>query len=200
MTCDRTGFTSKTISLSPSLVVFASSYRRTPFTLNGNGNDKQLDLTGNRVIRRGTLNIQFAMLTVDSLLIFCMQSSAQLCLYLIKNNYTIMHLIIKLFEICNSVSKGSQAGVVNINHAFHLYYKCCMWIEFQSISTWLRGFSPGTPVSSLLKIDSQSNPSGCGAVLQGHTHGPYSGCQGRLSMLSVRPCLSCVVAVLCDGD
>lgn len=104
MTCDRTGFTSKTISLSPSLVVFASSYRRTPFTLNGNGNDKQLDLTGNRVIRRGTLNIQFAMLTVDSLLIFCMQSSAQLCLYLIKNNYTIMHLIIKLFEICNSVS------------------------------------------------------------------------------------------------
>ena len=64
---------------------------------------------------------------------------------------------------------GSQAGVVNINHAFHLYYKCCMWIEFQSISTWLRGFSLGTPVSSLLKIDSQSNPSGCGAVLQGHT-------------------------------
>ena len=38
-----------------------------------------------------------------------------------------------------------------INHAFHLYYKCCMWIEFQSISTWLRGFSPGTPVSSLRK-------------------------------------------------
>ena len=32
--------------------------------------------------------------------------------------------------------------------------KCCMWIEFQSISTWLWGFSPGTPVSSLLKIDS----------------------------------------------
>ena len=30
---------------------------------------------------------------------------------------------------------GSQAGVVNINHAFHLYCKCCMWIEFQSIST-----------------------------------------------------------------
>ena len=64
---------------------------------------------------------------------------------------------------------GSQAGVVNINHAFHLYCKCCMWIEFQSISTWLRGFSPGTPVSSLLKIDFQSNPSGCGAVLQDHT-------------------------------
>ena len=45
----------------------------------------------------------------------------------------------------------SQAGVISINYAFHLYYKCCMWIEFQSISTWLRGFSPGTPVSSLRK-------------------------------------------------
>ena len=43
---------------------------------------------------------------------------------------------------------GSHAGVVNTNHAFHLYVKYCMWIEFQSISTWLRGFSPGTPVSS----------------------------------------------------
>ena len=62
---------------------------------------------------------------------------------------------------------GIQAGVVN--HAFHLNYKCCMWAEFQSISTWLRRFSPGTPVSSLLKIDSQSNPTGCGAVLRGHT-------------------------------
>ena len=30
--------------------------------------------------------------------------------------------------------------------------QCCMWIEFQSILTWLRGFSPGTPVSSLCKI------------------------------------------------
>ena len=63
---------------------------------------------------------------------------------------------------------GSQAGVMDINHAFHLYYKCCMWTEFQSISTWFRGFSPGTQVSSLLKIDSQSNPSGCGAVLRRH--------------------------------
>ena len=63
---------------------------------------------------------------------------------------------------------GSQAGKVDIYDAFHLYYKCCMWIEFQSISTWLRGFSPGTPVSSLLKIDSQSYPSGCGAVLRSH--------------------------------
>ena len=94
---------------------------------------------------------------------------------------------------------GSQAGVVNINHAFHLYCKCCMWIEFQSISTWLRGFSPGTPVSSLLKLTPSLIHLAvvlCSKV----THGPYSGCQGRLSMLSVRPCLSCVVAVLCDGD
>ena len=30
---------------------------------------------------------------------------------------------------------GSHAGVVDINHAFHLYNKRCMWIEFQSIST-----------------------------------------------------------------
>ena len=48
-------------------------------------------------------------------------------------------------------STGGQAGVVDINHAFLLYYKCCMWIEFRSILTWLRGFSPGTPVSSLFK-------------------------------------------------
>ena len=44
-----------------------------------------------------------------------------------------------------------------------------MWVESQSISTWLRGFSLCTPVSSILKIDSQSNPSGRGAVLRGHT-------------------------------
>ena len=30
---------------------------------------------------------------------------------------------------------GSQAGVVDIKHALHLYYKCCMWIEFQLMST-----------------------------------------------------------------
>ena len=51
-------------------------------------------------------------------------------------------------------SLGSQAGVVDINHAFHLYYKHCMWVAFQLISTWLRGFSLGTPVSCLRKIDS----------------------------------------------
>ena len=36
---------------------------------------------------------------------------------------------------CFTIKKGSQAGVVDISHAFHLYYKCCMWIEFQSFST-----------------------------------------------------------------
>ena len=40
-----------------------------------------------------------------------------------------------------------------------------MWIKFQSIATLL---SPGTPVSLLLKINSHSNPSGCGAVLWSH--------------------------------
>ena len=63
---------------------------------------------------------------------------------------------------------GSQAGIVDINRAVHLDYKCCMWIEFQSISTCLRGFSLATPVSSLLKIDSPSVPFGCGAVLRSH--------------------------------
>jgi len=44
---------------------------------------------------------------------------------------------------------GSQAGVVDISHASHLYYyKCCRWIEFQLISTWLR--VPRFPPSSKL--------------------------------------------------
>ena len=70
-------------------------------------------------------------------------------------------LVLPNLHLCFYNSKGSQAGVVDIDHAFHLYYKCYMWIEFQSILTWLRGFSLGTPVSSLLKIDPQSIPSGC---------------------------------------
>ena len=28
----------------------------------------------------------------------------------------------------------SLAGVLDINYAFHLYYKCCIWVEFQFIS------------------------------------------------------------------
>ena len=47
----------------------------------------------------------------------------------------------------------------------------CMWLEFQSISTWLRGFSLESLVSNLLKIDYQSNPSGCGADI-GRVQGP----------------------------
>ena len=51
-------------------------------------------------------------------------------------------------------SLGSQAG----GHQSRLppLLQFCMWIEFQSIhiSTWLQRFSPGTPVSSLRKIDS----------------------------------------------
>ena len=35
-------------------------------------------------------------------------------------------------EVAVFDTMGSQADVVDINHAFHLYYKCCMWIEFQS--------------------------------------------------------------------
>lgn len=38
-----------------------------------------------------------------------------------------------------------------------------MWVEFQSILTWLEGFSPSNPFSSLSKIDSQSKTSGLGA-------------------------------------
>ena len=42
---------------------------------------------------------------------------------------------------------GSQAGLVNTNHAFHpcLYCKFCTWVKLKSISTSLRGFTPGTP-------------------------------------------------------
>ena len=32
-------------------------------------------------------------------------------------------------------SLGSQAGIADINRAFHIYYKCFMWVEFQLIST-----------------------------------------------------------------
>ena len=45
-----------------------------------------------------------------------------------------------------------------------------MWAEFQSISIWLGGFLLRVlRFSSLLKIYSQPIPSGCGAVLRGHT-------------------------------
>lgn len=52
----------------------------------------------------------------------------------------------------------TQAGVLVINYASHLYYmyKCSMLADFQSISTRFQGFSPDTPVSSLIKTDSLS--------------------------------------------
>ena len=36
--------------------------------------------------------------------------------------------------------KWNQASVMAINYNSHLYHECCMWAEFQSISTWIRGF------------------------------------------------------------
>ena len=41
-------------------------------------------------------------------------------------------------------------------------------MRFSRSQSDFEGFSPGTPVS-LLKIDSRPIPSGCGAVLRGHT-------------------------------
>ena len=46
-----------------------------------------------------------------------------------KKKGTFSHTIVILLYISYSFL-GSQAGVVDIKHAFHLYYKCCMWIEF----------------------------------------------------------------------
>ena len=46
-------------------------------------------------------------------------------------------IVFNIVKWGSQANVGSQAGVVDINHAFHLYYKCCMWIEFQSISTRL---------------------------------------------------------------
>lgn len=43
------------------------------------------------------------------------------------------------------VGRG-QAGVVLIKHTSYLYDHC-MWTEFQLISIWLRGYSPGTMVT-----------------------------------------------------
>ena len=63
------------------------------------------------------------------------------------SNRTLLFLIRRL---------GSQAGVVNINHAVHLHLNLTSRV-FSGHS----GFLPP-------QIDSQSNPCGCGAVLQGH--------------------------------
>ena len=52
----------------------------------------------------------------------------------------------------------TQAGVVVINYASHLYYsyKCSMLADFQSISIRFQEFSLGIPVSSLIKTDTLS--------------------------------------------
>ena len=92
------------------------------------------------------------------------------------------------------IKKKCTYSTSNWVRRYYLYYKCCMWIEFQSISTWLRGFSPGTPVSSLLKIDSQSNPSGNGAVLQSHIWIVFRGRAPRRQHSSFGPTsLSCAL-------
>ena len=59
---------------------------------------------------------------------------------------------------------GSQAGVLNINHAFHLYYKCCRWIEFSAdlnltsrVSSGHSGFLP--PQNRLLAYSIWQSPS-----------------------------------------
>ena len=44
---------------------------------------------------------------------------------------------------------GSQAGVVDINHAFHFYYKKMLYVDWVSVDLNLT-----SRVSSLLKIDS----------------------------------------------
>ena len=48
-------------------------------------------------------------------------------------------------------SFGSQAGVLLINHVSPLYNHC-VWVGFQSISIWLRGFFfPSALISSIIK-------------------------------------------------
>lgn len=49
------------------------------------------------------------------------------------------------------LSLGSQAGLDSINCAPKLYDHR-VWVEFLSISILVEGFSPSTPVSSLMKI------------------------------------------------
>ena len=49
---------------------------------------------------------------------------------------------------------GSQAGIVDINHAFHPYYNVVCGLSFSRSQPDFDGFPPGTPVSSLRKIGS----------------------------------------------
>lgn len=59
------------------------------------------------------------------------------------------------------IRRGVQIGVVFYISASLLCDR--MWVEFQSISNWLEGFSPSNPFFSLSKIDSRSKTSGLGA-------------------------------------
>ena len=77
---------------------------------------------------------------------------------------------------------GSQGGLVVINHASHLcdpgstLASGRIWAEFQSkLNLTQRVFLRVLRFSSLLKIDSRPIPSGCGAVLRGHTWVVFSG-------------------------
>ena len=51
-------------------------------------------------------------------------------------------------------SLGSQAGVVDINHAFHLYYNVVCGSSFSRSQPDFEGFLRALRFSSLLKIDS----------------------------------------------
>ena len=67
----------------------------------------------------------------------CQEQGSRVRVAILKDGQDFLVLFvpdIQVFEFFFYHGLGSQAGVVDINHAFHLYYKCCMWIEFQSIS------------------------------------------------------------------
>ena len=50
---------------------------------------------------------------------------------------------------------GSQAGAVDINHAFHLCYNVVLYVDRLSVDlNLISRVSPDTPVSSLRKINS----------------------------------------------
>ena len=100
-----------------------------------------------------------------------------------------------------------QGGLVVINHASHLcdpgstLARVVCGLSFSRSQSDSEGFSPGLRFFSLIKIDSRPIPSGCGAVLRGHTWVVFRGRAPSRQHSSFGPTsLSCVVAVLCDGD
>ena len=60
---------------------------------------------------------------------------------------------------------------MDISHAFHLYNKINVvcGLSFSRSQSHFEGFLQALQFPPSSKIDSQSNPSGCGAVLRGHT-------------------------------